>query len=105
MAKLSLKDIAALAEDRNKMSDLPNNPDMQDYVNEMQEVGMEVFKNLSEEELAVVVSFMQAMFSYQLTLDEPMLAMMFLGKIKETSLPMAQALKFAVGVVLSEDWR
>jgi hypothetical protein len=104
MAKLSLKDVAELS-DNLEREELISNTDMQEYIVEMQEVGAEVLKQLSGDELAVAISFMQAMFSYQLIEDNPMLAMVFLSKPESTSVAMMQALKFAVGISLSEDWR
>lgn len=104
MAKLSLKDVARLTDDL-RGEDLITNPDMNDYVMEMQEVGGNVLKNLSSEELAVAVSFMEAMFTYTLLQKNPMLFMMVTNDLSSIGLAMTQALKFVVGISLSEDWR
>ena len=104
MAKLCLKDVARYTEEKSN-EDLIGDPDMQQYVDEMQTVGQSIIKNLPDEELAVVVSFMQAMFSYQLMNSNPMLGMIFISNTKETGIAMAKSLMFAIGVMLSEDWR
>ena len=104
MAKLSLKDVVRTMDNKDP-KDVVDDVDMQDYVQEMQDVGIEVLKGLSGQELAAVISFMQSMFCMQLMNDNPLLALAFLKDSDDMSIAMGQALKVAIGIALSEEWR
>ena len=104
MAKLSLEDVARYTEEMD-VQDILQNQDMKDYTNEIQDVGLDVLKSLSSKEIAVATSIMQAAFTSQMIEDNSMLALMCLSQAEDFSLAMAQSLKVAIGIVLSEGWR
>lgn len=104
MAKLTLEDVARYTEEMD-LSEILENQDMQDYTNELQEVGIDVLKSLSKKEMAVAISIMQAAFTSQLVEDNPMIAFMVMSQTTDFTMAMGQALKIAIGVVLSEGWR
>ena len=104
MAKFSLKDVVWTM-DNKEQKDVIDDVDIQNYVQEMQDVGIEVLKSLSHQELAAVISFMQSMFCMQLMSDNPLLAFAFIKNSDDISIAMGQALKVAIGIILSEEWR
>lgn len=104
MAKLTLEDVARYAKTM-ETKDILQNKDMLDYTEELQRVGIDVISSLSTDELSVAVSIMEAAFTSQMIEDNPMLAFVLLDKSKEFGIAMGQALKVAIGVVLSEGWR
>lgn len=106
MTDLTLKRIAERYSDTESLKEIYSDSEMTEYIDQMQDVGIDIMRKMSETELAVAISFMQAMFTQALMNNgDIMKAMMLMSDDESFSTAMGQAFKFAIGMAITEEWR
>lgn len=105
MNKLTLKDAVRTVRAIDDGIALSKNEDMLTYVRDMKNLGTEILKNLTFEEIAGALSFLQSTGIADLLDKEPVLAMALMTKQDAYTSMMVEILKFSIGITISEEWR
>jgi hypothetical protein len=105
MVKIGMNDVVGIIRDGDVAS-LANNPDLLEYLSEVDELGTEILSQIPEDQIVASVTLLQALITTDLMSDGEMkMAFMCLSDVETFAGMMTIAMKISIGLAALEEWR